>query len=127
VACAVIIAWGLDLMGLVPFTFLAVAITLNNALTSLVLGPPLLLLLYPRVKKMGLVWTDLMTPDEVGRGFARHLGAILMAVGAIGGLVAGLAAGKLRIAGTCLSVLPFLALMAIASFMLSGREQFAEE
>jgi len=141
VACAVIIAWGLDLVGLVPFAFLAITISLNNSLIALVLGPPLLLVLYPRVKKMGLIWTDLMIPAEVGRGFARHLGAVLMVVGALGGLLAGLgvaigvhgqqilkfATGNLRGAGTCLSVLPFLALMGVASFMLSGREQFTEE
>ena len=141
VACAVIIAWGLDLVGLVPFAFLAVVITLNNSLTALVLGPPLLFLLYPRVKKMGLVWTDLMAPEEVSGGFVRHLGALLMVAGTIGGLLAGLAVAtgvygqkilvfsteSLQKAGTCLTVLPFMVLMVVASFMLSGREQFTEE
>ncbi|MCX7825924.1 MAG: QueT transporter family protein [Verrucomicrobiae bacterium] len=141
VACAVIIAWGLDLVGLVPFAFLAVVISLNNTVTSLLLGPPLLLVLYPRVKKMGLLWTELMSPAEVGSGFARHFGAAVMLAGTWGGLLAGLGvatgvhgqqilkltAGNLQKAGTCLSVLPFLVAMVVAGFMLSGREQFTEE
>ncbi len=140
-ACAIIIAWYLDLAGMVPFAALGIVITVNNAIAELVLGPPLLLLLYPRVKKWGLIWTDIMEKEDVSPGFAKNIGAILMIVGAIGGLVVGLGvstglygqqlfqfgAGTTAQAGVWLSVLPFLILIAVASFMLSGREQFVEE
>lgn len=140
-ACAIIIAWYLDLAGLVPFAFLAITITLNNAIITLVLGPPLLLLLYPRVRRWGLIWTDIMNESDVSRGFARQLGSILMIVGALGGLILGVGistglygqqigqfgAGETRQVGVWLSVLPFLVLILIASFMLSGREQFVED
>ena len=140
-ACAIIIAWYLDLVGLIPFAFLAIVITLNNAIVELVVGPPLLLLLYPRVKRWGLIWTDIMPVEDVAVGFARQLGSILMIVGALGGLIVGIGistglygqqlfqfgAGTKGQVGVWLSVLPFLIVMAVASVMLSGREQFVEE
>jgi energy-coupling factor transport system substrate-specific component len=140
-ACATIIAWYLDFVGLIPFAFLAIVITVNNLLAQLVLGPPLLLLLYPRVRRWGLIWTDIMRPEEVSGGFLRFAGAALMIVGALGGLIVGLgistdlygqhlfsfSAGVKGRVGVCLGVLPFLCLIVIASLMLSGREQFSDE
>ena len=140
-ACAIIISWYLDLAGIVPFAMLGVMITVGNAVTGLVLGPPLLLLLYPRIKRWGLIWTDIMDKEDVSRGLAKNIGALLMTVGAIGGLVVGLGistdlygqqlfqfgAGDTAQAGVWLGVLPFLILIVIASFMLSGQEQFVEE
>jgi energy-coupling factor transport system substrate-specific component len=140
-ACAVIIAWYLDLVGLIPFAFLAIVITLNNALAEIILGPPLLFLFYPPLKRWGLIWTDIMTKEEVAPPFGKFLGAVLMTLGAFGGLIIGagistglygqelfqFAAGTKGKIGVWLGVLPFLALILIASFMLSGREQFTEE
>jgi energy-coupling factor transport system substrate-specific component len=140
-ACAIIIAWYLDLVGLIPFSFLAIVITLNNAIIELVLGPVLLLLLYPRVKRWGLIWTDIMSVEDVAKGFATGVGAILMIIGALGGLIIGIGvstglygqqlfqfgAGTKGQVGVWLSVLPFLIMIIVASFMLSGREQFVEE
>ena len=141
VVCAIWIAWFNDLIGFVPFAALASIITVNNAIAGLVLGPILLLVLYPRVKRWGLLWTEIMTPDEVSASRFQRLGNVLMWVGGIGGLVVGLAlgfgiyqqgfaaagfapnaggAGGLTIG---LALLPFLALIVIASFMLGGREQ----
>ncbi len=139
-ACGIIIAWYLDLASIVPFAFLSITITINNFAAAFVLGPILLALLYPRVKRWGLIWTDIMKPEDVAAGAAKNLGSILMIVGSLGGLIVGIlvAAG---VAGQTLygftgnqgqtavwlAVLPFLILIVIASFMLSGREQFVEE
>jgi energy-coupling factor transport system substrate-specific component len=140
-ACALIIAWYLDAIGLIPFAFLGIVITVNNVIAQVVLGPPLLLLLYPRVKRWGLVWTDVMRREDVSRGFLRFVGALLLIVGALGGIVAGLGistdlygqqlfnfgAGAKGRAGVCLGVLPFLTAMVFGGLMLSGREQFTED
>lgn len=67
VACALVIAWGLELLGLFPFTVLGTLIALNNVLLPAVVGPLLLRLLYGRVKGWGLLWTDLMEPEAIGR------------------------------------------------------------
>jgi energy-coupling factor transport system substrate-specific component len=64
-ACAVIIAWGVDLLGLVPFTVLGPTIMINNTLAAAVLGPPLLYLTYPRIKDMGLLYPDVMREEDL--------------------------------------------------------------
>ncbi|GJL66151.1 MAG: hypothetical protein NPIRA05_11220 [Nitrospirales bacterium] len=56
--CAVTIAWGVELLGLLPFMVLAPAIFLNNVVMGMLLGPPLLVFLYPRVKRWGLYYQD---------------------------------------------------------------------
>src|SRR4028119_2184449 len=66
--CAVWIAWFNDLIGFVPFAALGSIITVNNAIAGLVLGPVVLLVLHPRVKRWGLLWTEIMRPDEVPGG-----------------------------------------------------------
>lgn len=64
---AAIIAWGLELLGLLPFSVLGTLILLNNFLTAAVLGPPLLRFLYPRVKRDGLLYPDLMRAEDLPR------------------------------------------------------------
>ncbi|MGQ9682687.1 MAG: QueT transporter family protein [Anaerolineae bacterium] len=140
VACGVIISWWLDLLGMVPFAFLATVISFNNFLHELVLGPPLLLLLYPPIKKWGLIWTDIMAPEDVSAAPALRLGGLLMIVGAIGGLIIGLAmamglsgqqvfafAGQAGNVGIGVVVAIFVALIIVSGFLLGGREQFSEE
>lgn len=139
--CGTIIAWYLDLIGIIPFAFMATVIALGVFVVELVLGPPLLLLIYPRVKQWGLIWTDIMDKEDVAQGFTRGLGTLLMIIGSIGGLIVGIgvstglygqqllqySVGQRGQVGVWLSVLPFLILIVLASFMLSGREQFVEE
>lgn len=60
VLCAVIIGWGVEVFKLLPFSVIAVIIVVNNSLASVVLGPPLLYLIYPRIKDMGLLYPDVM-------------------------------------------------------------------
>lgn len=139
-ACGIIIAWYADLTSIVPFAFLSIIITINNFAAAFVLGPILLALLYPRVKRWGLIWTDIMKPEDVAAGAAKNLGSILMIVGSLGGLIVGILVaagvagqtlfgftGNQGLTAVWLAVLPFLILIVIASFMLSGREQFVEE
>jgi energy-coupling factor transport system substrate-specific component len=139
-ACAIIIAWWLDLTAIVPFAFLSITITVNNFAAAVILGPILLVLLYPRVKRWGLVWTDIMKEEDVGKGFAKTAGSILMIVGSFGGLIVGILvaigvagqqlygfAGEQGQTAVWAAVLPFILMIFVASFMLSGREQFVEE
>lgn len=139
-ACAVVIAWYLDLTGIVPYAFLAITITVNNFAAVVVLGPILVSLLYPRVKRWGLMWTDIMDKEDVAKGFATNLGSILMIVGSLGALIVGIMiaagvsgqqiygfSGATQSMAVWAGVAPFLIVMIVASFMLSGREQFVEE
>lgn len=139
-ACAIVIAWYLDLAGIVPYAFLAITITVNNFAAAVVLGPILLSLFYPRVKRWNLIWTDIMDKEDVSKGFAINLGSTLMTIGALGGLIVGILvavgaagqevygfAGESGQVAVWAVVLPFILLIVVASFMLSGQEQFVEE
>lgn len=82
-ACAVFIGWGLDMVGLVPFNALSNLIFVPNVLVSAILGPPLLAALYPRVKKWGLLYRDMIPSPESRRGGTggRWMVVILLLVG----------------------------------------------
>jgi energy-coupling factor transport system substrate-specific component len=127
VVCAVIISWWIDLLGLVPFTAALALIVFNNAIMAGVLGPILLLALYPRVKQWGLLWTEIMEPEEVSASRLQRTGAILVWIGGLGGalvgLLLGLGAQAPQNLGVGLAVIPFLVLILVGSFMLGGREQ----
>ncbi len=88
--CAMFIAWGVDLFGLVPFGFLGPVITLNNFTAAALLGPFLLWLLYPRARRWDILWTEIMLPNEITHSNHPWLGALLMWIGGLGGLAVGI-------------------------------------
>jgi len=90
-SCAAIIAWGVDLFGLVPFGVLGPVITLNNFIAAALLGPFLLWLMYPRAKRWDILWTEIMEPDEISRAKRPGIGAALMWIGGMGAVVVGVA------------------------------------
>lgn len=89
-ACAAVIAWGLDVLNLASFPALALIITLNNTVTTLVLGPVLLPLAYTFAKKNNLLWTDIMHPMDISRPSTDKVYPLMISSGALGGLVSGL-------------------------------------
>jgi len=127
IVCAVIISWWVDLLGLAPFLIFLALILFNNAIVGGILGPILLLALYPRVKRWGLLWTEIMEPEEVSSARLSRTGAVLVWVGAIGSVAVGLILGLSEQApgglGIGLGLIPFLILILVGSFMLGGREQ----
>lgn len=86
--CAVVIAWGLDLLGLVPFKVLSTIITSNNTAAHIV-GGILLLLIWGRVKKIGLYWKDVMAEEDVGKPILPKIGVLLMIIGGVVGWIVG--------------------------------------
>jgi energy-coupling factor transport system substrate-specific component len=127
VVCALIIAWWVDLLGFLPFTPVLISITLNNGIMGLVLGPILLRLIYPRIKQFGLLWTEIMEPEEVSASRFHTIGNVLVWVGGIGGAVVGLILGLSGAdpggLGVGLGLIPFLALIVVGALLLGGREQ----
>src|SRR5690606_32040459 len=110
-----------------------------NFLAALIVSPLLLALLYPRVRRWGLLWTDILDQEDVAPGFALKTGAIVVLVASIGGLIVGVLAatglagqaafgfaGQTQQVAVWLAVLPFVILLIVGSIMLSGREQFRE-
>jgi energy-coupling factor transport system substrate-specific component len=119
-ACALVIAWGVDLLGLAPFKALVNIILLNNALMALLISPFLVAILYPMIKNFGLLATDLLEPAPRSR--LSRVGLVLLIIGILGGLLAGnlLAFGALNPASLGLPALslpwlvsPFLLILLL--------------
>lgn len=90
--CALVIAWGLEVLKMVPFAALGTIIMLNNSIPSIVLGMPLLMILYPRIKKWDLLWTDIMNEEDLPEtGKRAKLGAAIMMISILFGIFAGIA------------------------------------
>ena len=87
--CAVIIGWGCELFALAPGFLVANIIALNNFLVAAVLGPPLVLALYPRVRRWGLLYWQILEREPVRRSVRVSLGAVLCWVGCGTALVVG--------------------------------------
>ena len=122
-ACALVIGFGVELFKLLPFSIIAVAVFINNALIALILGPFLLRLLAPRVNRWDLAWTDQMDPEDRLPGPARTLGLILVWLGAGGGYLIGLALGfgLISVPGLptlSVSLIPFLAVLLAGCLLL---------
>jgi energy-coupling factor transport system substrate-specific component len=124
---AVIISWWVDLLGIAPFAPFLALIFANNAVMGGVLGPILLLALYPRVKRWGLLCTEIVEPEDASYSRLQRTGAILVWIGAIGAVVVGLILGLGQQApqnlGIGIGLIPFLLLIVVGSFMLGVREQ----
>lgn len=95
-ACALVIGWGIHLLGLFHFVTTAGIILANNSLVCLVLGPPLLIALHPRVARMDLLYPDLagegrgIGTRSTGRArFLRRAASAGSAASALGGIAAG--------------------------------------
>lgn len=96
VACAVVIAFGVAAMQLVPYPVLSIAITLNNAVIGTIVAAILLPILYPLAHSFGLLYTDILDAGEYTSGRIGWTGMILCAVGAGLGLLVGISG---RVAG----------------------------
>jgi len=128
--CAVIIGWCHEVLGLLPFAWLGSIIFVNNFLMNAIIGPFILILLYPRVKNWDLLWTDIIEPDDLPSSKSPRLGQVLMWIGGLGGLVTGLSISTgiygssllLTTTGTVgsmviYSVIPFLLLFLVGCFL----------
>jgi len=77
-ACALVIGFGADWLGLAPYAFLFPFITLNNAVMGVVLGPILLALLYPRAERWGLLADEVQDRDDLANGLLAPVGALVV-------------------------------------------------
>ena len=62
---ASIIAWGLDALGVVPFSVIATIIAVNNFVAAGVIGPVLLYFLYRPAASVGMVYPAVMDPADL--------------------------------------------------------------
>ncbi|HXG20117.1 MAG TPA: QueT transporter family protein [Methylomirabilota bacterium] len=87
--CAVFIGWGLNLLGFVPFSVLGNIIVFNNFVSSMLFGPLLLRVIYPRVARGRLLYRHLLPPPLPRAKTVRLTGLGLLTVSAVGGMIAG--------------------------------------
>lgn len=102
-----IIGWGLELLGLFPFSVFATIISINDFAAAAVLGPPLLYLLYPIAERNQLLYAEIMDRSlfpavPAGR---RRVAAAGLVVTTIGWLVIGIAISVL-VQGVPLGAVP---------------------
>ena len=91
-SCAVIISVVVDALGVVPYTVLSKIITLNNTIGGLI-GVILLIAVYGVTKgQLGLIWTDVMDTEPTRR-LTGFLGAWIVTIGTVLGLLCGLVPG----------------------------------
>lgn len=87
-ACGLFIGWGADLLGIAPFAALGNIIVANDIIYPAILGPLLLKALDRRVRRLGLLYPDVLDiRPRRPRTFV--LGLILIIVACVGGMVAG--------------------------------------
>ncbi len=88
-SCAIVVSIFADTLGLVPYAVLSKIITLNDTLASLI-GLILLTSVFQVVKhQLGLFWPDIMEENDIGSPIAGPLGAWLITLASIFGLIGG--------------------------------------
>jgi energy-coupling factor transport system substrate-specific component len=89
-SCAVVISIAVDALGIVPYAILTKIITINNTIASWI-GILLLLAVYSVTKQqLGLFWVDVMDEKDIGRPTAGPIGAWIVTVAAVLGVLGGL-------------------------------------
>lgn len=120
--------WVALLLQLAPPQPYSVAVILSGLIMSIVGGPIILRILSPRIKKWGLLWTDIMEPDEVSKGFFPNIGIILVVLGSILGaasLYFTLFFAGLEVTNPIVRFSPilFIVVVIVGISMLGGRNQ----
>lgn len=88
-SCALIVGWGADMVRLFPFGPVAVIVSANNFVLSALLAPPLLAALYPRVRRWGLLYHQVMREEDLSDARFGAAAQGLLWVAVIGGLAVG--------------------------------------
>jgi energy-coupling factor transport system substrate-specific component len=86
--CALIVGWGLNTLGFVPFPVLGNVVLLNNALAAGLIAPIVLRALYPRVARARLLFGDIAPRPAPSRRRA-VAGLVLLFAATTAGHVAG--------------------------------------
>jgi energy-coupling factor transport system substrate-specific component len=97
--CATVVGWGLQLLGFHPFTVLGTLVLVNNLVVAEVLGPLLLAVLHPRLRRARLLYRDLLGPRPRPPRWRAAVGVGLV----VGGTIAAFVAGELTAGGRWLA------------------------
>ena len=115
-ACGVLVGWGTDLLGLVPFKAISIVITINNFFLGIIISPILLYLIYPRIKKWGMLYEEIVSVRPKSK--LRIPGLVIVSIGVFSAFITGLAlsgSGSLIVA---LGVLPAIIVIFLGAALL---------
>ncbi|MHB2266456.1 QueT transporter family protein [Aliihoeflea sp. PC F10.4] len=120
--------WVCLLLRLAPPHAYATAVLISNLVAPVIGGPFVLKILEPRIRKWGLLWTEIMKPEEVSRGFMPGVGLVLLVIGSLGGGAAlfwSLFMSGLDIGDPLVRLLPvpFIVMQVLGAVMMGGRNQ----
>lgn len=87
--CAMVVGWGLNLLGFVPFSVLGNLVLFNNFVSSMLFAPLLLAVIYPRVARGRLLYHHLLPARPTKPRAVRFAGLVLLTCAAVGGMIAG--------------------------------------
>jgi energy-coupling factor transport system substrate-specific component len=87
--CALVVGWGLNLLGFVPFSILGNIVLFNNFVSSMLFAPLLLAVVYPRVARGRLLYSHLLERQPLKPRPVRFFGLGLLTVAGLGGLIIG--------------------------------------
>lgn len=130
-SCAFVVVqtfWVTLLLGLAPPEINFAVVFPNTAIPPVFLTPVLIAVIYSRIKKWGLLWTDIMEPEDVSSGRFRKAGLALTIIGSVGGALVMayfLYLSDLPIDSPLVVFHPlaFIALVFIGAALMGGREQ----
>jgi energy-coupling factor transport system substrate-specific component len=88
-SCAIVISVAVDALGIVPYAVLTKIITINNTIASLI-GMILLASVFSVTQQLGLFWADVMDESDMGQPVAGTLGAWIVTVFVLIGLLGGM-------------------------------------
>jgi energy-coupling factor transport system substrate-specific component len=92
-ACAVVVSIAVDALGIVPYAILTKIITFNDTIASWI-GVLLFISVYGVTRQqLGLFWADVMDESDIGSPMAGTVGAWLVALATIFGLLGGMMTG----------------------------------
>jgi len=92
-ACAVVVGIAADALGFVPYVVLTKIIVLNDTIASWI-GVLLFISVHGVTKhELGLFWADVMDENDIGPPVAGILGAWLVAIASVFGLIGGMTTG----------------------------------
>lgn len=87
--CAMVVGWGLNLLGFVPFSVLGNLVLFNNFVSSMLFAPLLLAVIYPRVARGRLLYHHLLPARPAKPRAVRFTGLTLLTCATVGGMIAG--------------------------------------
>jgi energy-coupling factor transport system substrate-specific component len=92
-ACAVVISIAVDSLGIVPYVILTKIITFNDTIASWIGLPLFISVVGVTRQQLGLFWADVMDEGDIGSPMAGTLGAWLVVMASVFGLLGGMMAG----------------------------------